>query len=85
MAPKKKKPLVPSEPQKVPKPCLCGDNCHEPHAHLPGFLLIALGFLVLPLNYGLVANLEWARAWPLAIVLVGCILVVKVTICRKQS
>jgi len=65
--------------------CFCGDNCHEKHSHLPGLLLAGLGLVALPLNFGLVAGLEWARAWPLVLVLIGTILVAKVGICRSKS
>jgi hypothetical protein len=45
--------------------------------HLPGYLLIAWGLMTLPLNFGLVPGLEWAKAWPLILVLFGIIFIVK--------
>ena len=65
--------------------CICGDNCHENHSHLPGLLLMGAGLVALPLNFGLIAGLEWARAWPLVIVLIGAVMVAKVGICRSKS
>jgi len=65
--------------------CICGDNCHENHSHLPGLLLMGIGLIALPLNFGIVSGFEWARAWPLVIVLIGAVLVAKVGICRGRS
>ncbi len=52
----------------------CNDNNH---AHLPGSLLIGLGLVTLPLNFGLIPGLEFAKAWPLLMVLFGFVLIVK--------
>lgn len=68
-----------------PASCACGDNCHEEHSHLPGLLIAGLGLIALPLNFGLISGLEWARAWPLLLVVIGVIMAVKVTICRSRS
>jgi hypothetical protein len=65
--------------------CLCGDNCHDEHAHLPGLLLAALGLLALPLNFGLIPGVEWAQAWPVLMVCIGMVLALKVSICRIKS
>jgi|GEM_PF-1475234 len=63
--------------------CFCGSNCHERHARLPGYLLIALGMMAVPLNFGLLPAVDWAKAWPLLLVLFGFVLVVRTTLCRK--
>jgi hypothetical protein len=47
------------------KKCVCGDDCHDQHAHLPGYLLIAFGLLGLPFNFDLLSGFEAAKAWPL--------------------
>ena len=52
----------------------------EENMHLPGFLMIAFGLLALPLNFGLVAGIEWVKAWPLLLVLFGVAHVVKTTL-----
>jgi LiaI-LiaF-like transmembrane region len=80
--PPKKKPSK-SEPSK--RGCVCGSDCHTQDSHLPGLLLVAFGLLALPVNFGLIPGMEWALAWPLLIVLVGAVLVVKVGICRGSS
>jgi len=67
------------------KTCICGDNCHEKHSHLPGLLLMALSLVALPLNLGLIPGMEWALAWPVLGVLIGVALVAKVMICRRSS
>ncbi len=84
---KKVPPIEKAKPRSVAaiKSCSCGDNCHEDHAHLPGYLLIALGLLALPINFGLIQGLEWAKAWPLLLVLVGATIVAKVTYCKAKS
>ena len=87
----KKKRAVPPTVREKPaisppsRGCMCGDDCHDDHAHLPGYLLIAFGILALPINFGLVAGLEWAKAWPLLLVLGGATIVAKVTLCKTQS
>jgi len=65
--------------------CYCGSECHDDHAHLPGYLLIALGLLAVPLNFGLLPGLEFAKAWPLLLVLFGFVVLVKVQFCRHKS
>lgn len=77
MPPRKKAP-------KEARSCACGDNCNEEHSHLPGLLLAGLGIVALPLNFGMVAGVEWARAWPVLLVLAGFVLVAKVAICRNR-
>ncbi len=82
---RRKKSKVKSEKTaKASAKCLCGE-CTEPHAKLPGYLLIAFGLLTLPVNFGLVPELEWARAWPLLLVMFGFVLLAKVVICKAKS
>ncbi len=64
--------------------CACGDNCHDSHSHLPGLLLAAFGVLGLEANFGVI-GVESLRAWPLVLVLLGAVLVAKVSICRTRS
>ena len=64
--------------------CACGDNCTEKHSHLPGLLLAAFGVLGLQANFGLL-GMDALRAWPLFLVLIGGVLIAKVTICRNKS
>jgi hypothetical protein len=64
---------------------VCGGNCHEKHAHLPGYLLIAFGLLLFPINFDLIPGVEWAKAWPLVLVLFGFVYISKVTICRIMA
>jgi len=63
----------------------CGGNCHDKHAHLPGYLLIAFGLLLFPINFDLIPGVEWAKAWPLVLVLFGFVYISKVTICRIMA
>ena len=60
-------------------------EAHDRHAHLPGYLLIAFGLLAIPLNFGMVDGFEFAKAWPLLLVLFGVAILAKVQICRKKS
>ncbi len=64
--------------------CMCGDNCHDLDAWLPGYLLICLGLLALAVNFGILDSVSWARAWPLLLVLGGAVMVVKVELCRHS-
>ncbi|NYZ73905.1 hypothetical protein H0O00_02070 [Candidatus Micrarchaeota archaeon] len=79
MPPKRK-----STEKKSRSGCACGDNCHESNSHLPGILLAAFGVLGLEANFGLI-GMDALRAWPLMLVLIGLVLVAKVTICRTRS
>jgi hypothetical protein len=81
MPPKKKS----VKKESVNKNCICGSDCHDQDSHLPGLLLVALGLLALPINFGMIPGMQSALAWPLLIVLVGAVLVVKVGICRSAS
>jgi len=65
--------------------CSCGGVCSDPHAKLPGYLLIAFGLLALPINFGLIDGLEFARAWPLLLVLFGFVLLARVYICKLKT
>ena len=46
--------------------------------HLSGFLMIAFGLLGLALNFDLIAELQWAKAYPLLAVLFGFAVLAKV-------
>jgi uncharacterized protein (DUF983 family) len=66
--------------------CVCGHNCHDKHANLPAYLLIAFGLLVLPINMGMLPqNLDWLKAWPLLLVLFGFVALARTAICRSKS
>lgn len=56
----------------------------EENPHLPGYLLIAFGLITLPLNFGLVPGLEWAKAWPLMLVLLGITYVSKTVLAKGR-
>ncbi len=60
-------------------------EAHDPHAHLPGYLLIAFGLMALPINFGLIDELEFAKAWPLLLVIFGFVLLAKVQLCKLKS
>ena len=79
---KKKRSVAKKQPRKS---CSCGDQCHEEHSHLPGYLLIAFGLLALPVNFGLIPGMDWLKSWPLLLVLFGVTMVAKVAICRSRS
>lgn len=72
---------APARPSR--RECVCGDNCHDDHSHLPGLLLAAFGLLALPLNFGMIPGLEWALAWPVFFVIVGVVMALRVSICRS--
>jgi hypothetical protein len=80
-------PSIPGAPKgpTLPKGCSCGSDCHDEHAHLPGYLLVALGALAAPINFGMIPMLEWAKAWPLLLVLFGFVYIVKTSLCRKNK
>jgi len=78
MSPKKKSAKKPSD-------CVCGSDCHDEHAHLPGLLLVAFGLVALPAVFGIIPGMEWIQAWPLLAVLLGVVLIVRVGICRSKS
>ena len=67
------------------KTCICGGECKTNHPRLSGYLLIAFGLLALPINFGLLSGLEWAKAWPLILVLIGAVMIIKVTVCQMKS
>lgn len=67
------------------KGCMCGGDCHDPHSALPGYYLIALGLMAVPLNLGMLPGMEWAKAWPLLFSLFGFVLVVKSLVCKRVS
>lgn len=77
--PKKTKKAKPS------RKCVCGDGCHDHGSWLPGYLLMGFGALALPINFGLMEGMEWAKAWPVLLVLAGLALVVKIELCRQSK
>ena len=80
---KKKKTLKSNKIEKTA--CLCGGSCTDAHARLPGYLLIAFGLLALPINYDLIAPLEFVKAWPLFLVIFGFVILAKVQICKIKG
>ena len=65
--------------------CVCG-SCEDKHPRLGGYLLIALGALLLPINMCLVPGIEWGIAWPAILIPLGIVLIAKATLCeRKRS
>ncbi len=64
--------------------CACGE-CVDPHARLPAYLLIAFGLMTLPINFGMIDGLEFAKAWPLLLVMIGCVLLAKVQLCKVKA
>ncbi|MBU0591848.1 hypothetical protein KKF81_00820 [Candidatus Micrarchaeota archaeon] len=57
---------------------------HETHPHLPGYLMIAFGLLGLSVNFDLINGLDWAKAYPLLVVLFGFVVLVKVSLARSK-
>lgn len=76
-AKRRKKKAVRKRPKAKADNCA---NCAQPPDRLPGYLLIALGAMWLPANYGLVPGFEWAKAGPLVLVLMGVVLVAQATL-----
>lgn len=86
MAKRKAKTRAKPKTRSSPSTCsVCGGDCNDKHANLPGYLLIAFGLLALPINFGLLGNLEFAKAWPLILVLFGCVALVKIRLCRIKK
>lgn len=81
----KTKTAKPKSSSKGPKSCICGSECYDKHANLPGYILIALGLVAIPLNLGMMGGFDLARAWPLLFVLFGFVLLAKVQLCRHKS
>lgn len=52
------------------------------HPRLPGYLMITFGLLGIFINFDLISGLEWAKAYPLAFILLGFVAVVKTFIAR---
>ena len=67
------------------KSCICGHGCHDKHASLPAYLLIGFGLLGLPINFGFVEEFSWLQAWPLFLVLLGVVFLVRVVFCKAKS
>ncbi len=55
-------------------------ECSKAPERLPGYILVALGALWLPANYGMIPGMEWTKAAPLLFVLVGVVLVARATL-----
>jgi len=65
--------------------CSCG-TCDQPNPGLPGYLLISLGLVFLPVTMGLIPQFEWvAKGWPILVVLFGITMVVKAVVCSIRS
>jgi len=74
-----------SEKKSEEKNCMCG-SCDDPNPHLPGYILISLGLVFLPVTLGFVPQVEWmARGWPILAVLFGVTLVAKAAVCSIKS
>ncbi|HID72996.1 TPA: hypothetical protein EYP38_03560 [Candidatus Micrarchaeota archaeon] len=82
-APRRRPAAKPSRPARSSSKCFCGSECNMQHARLPGYLLIALGIMAVPLNFGFLPMMDWAKAWPLLLVLFGFVLVIRTTLCRR--
>lgn len=77
---KKKKAVV----KCIEKSCVCGE-CEEPHPHIRGYLLMALGLTFLPISSGFFPELDWvAHGWPVLLVMFGIVLVAKAAICQRM-
>lgn len=74
-----------AKPKTASKNCICGSECYDKHANLPGYILIALGLVAIPLNLGMMGGFDLAKAWPLLFVLFGFVLLAKVQLCRHKS
>ena len=62
--------------------CVCGD-CEQPHPHLRGYILMALGLMFLPISFGFFPELDWvANGWPVLLVMFGIVLVAKASVCE---
>ena len=77
--PRVKKPATPKAAQ---LDCVCG-HCEESHPRLSGYLLVALGAMLVPVNMGLIPGFEFGAAWPILLVLVGAVLIARGTLCKK--
>jgi len=65
--------------------CVCG-SCDHPNPGLPGYLLISLGLVLLPVTLGFLPEFEWvAKGWPLLVVMLGFVMIAKATICSIKS
>jgi len=71
--------------KKSKRRCVCGSDCHDKDAYLPGLLLLAFGAIAIPANLGIIPGMQWIQAWPLAVVLLGAVLIVRVGVCRSKS
>lgn len=79
---------MPPKKRKAPKEKVAKKNpskssrARDPNPHLPGYLLIAFGLMGVSLNFDLLLGLEWAKAYPLLLVLFGIAVITKAYISR---
>ncbi len=70
------------------KSCYCG-SCNHPHAHVPGYIIASLGIVSLPFTMGVVPGFSWvgtvASGWPILLILLGVVLIVKAVICSGKK
>ena len=66
------------------KTCACG-SCEYPNPHLPGYLVMALGMMFLPISFGFMPEFDAiAKGWPILVVLFGMVLVAKASVCSGK-
>lgn len=64
--------------------CVCG-SCEQPHPHLRGYLLMALGIAFIPISFGFFPEYDWvAKGWPILLVLFGMVLVARAAVCEHR-
>lgn len=80
--PKIKKPTAPKAKKLSKLDCVCG-GCEESHPRLSGYLLVALGVMLVPVNMGMIPGFEFGTAWPILLVLIGAVLIARATLCKK--
>ena len=70
--------------KKIQKSCVCGE-CEQPHPHLRGYIMMALGLMFLPISFGFFPEFDFvANGWPVLLVMFGIVLVAKASICEKN-
>ena len=69
-------------PRKKRKKTKTTSKRRNSNPRLPGYLLITFGLLCLFINFDLIPGLEWAKAYPLLVMLFGFVSLVKVSISR---
>lgn len=66
------------------KSCICG-SCDDPDPHLPGYLIMAIGAMFLPISFGFLPEYDFlAKGWPILLFLFGMVLVAKATLCNEE-